>query len=184
VVRKSHPAAAFIDELLSVHIKTIEELHRARVLEDLGNLRACRNELQHITVILDGSRTVLSSVAHLQGVFQHGNELLDLAIVKGMARDTPASCQSLQQVHPLIPLPVRGDLNPPLILFNGNRELISRKEVKRALRQAVVDLVQDSVLFCSIEISRELGQFLLPGWKVSSGRRIQDLVRAIKFIPV
>jgi hypothetical protein len=172
VVRESHPAAAFADQFLRVNIKTIEELHSARVLEDFGNLRASRYELQHITVILDGSRAVLGSVAHLQGVFQHSNELLDLAIVQGVTGDAPGSGQSLQQVHPFIPLTVRGDLNPPLVLFNGDRELISRKEVKRALRQAVVDLVQDSILFCGIEISRELGQLLLPGWEVPRGRRI------------
>lgn len=184
VDRKSHPAAAFANQFLRVNIKTIEELHSARVLENFGNLGASRDELQHITVILDGSRAVLSSMAHLQGIFQHSDELLDLAIVQGMAGNAPTSGQSLQQVYPFIPLPVRGDLNPPLVLFNGNRELVSRKEVKCALRQAVVDFVQDSVLFCGIEISRELGQLLLPGWEVPRGRRIQDLVRAIKFIPV
>jgi hypothetical protein len=39
-------------------------------------------------------------------------------------------------------------------------------------------------LFCGIEISRELGQLLFPGWEVPRRRRIQDLMGAIKFIPV
>lgn len=45
VVRESHPAAAFIDQILRVNIKTIEELHCARILEDFGNLCARRDEL-------------------------------------------------------------------------------------------------------------------------------------------
>lgn len=80
-----------MDQFLRVNIETVEELHCIGVLEDLGNLRSCGNELEHITVILDGSGAVLGSVAHFQGVFQDSDQLLDLAVVESVARDATSS---------------------------------------------------------------------------------------------
>lgn len=54
-----------IDHFLRVYIKVVEEWHSARVLEDLRNLRARRDKLKHVTVILDRPRTILGSMAHL-----------------------------------------------------------------------------------------------------------------------
>jgi hypothetical protein len=44
-----------MNHLLRVHIKTIEELHGAGILEDFRNLRPRGDKLKHVTVILDGS---------------------------------------------------------------------------------------------------------------------------------
>lgn len=64
-------------------------------------------------------------------------------------------------MHPLVPLAVRREFDWPLVLFQGNGELVSGKEIIATLRETVIDLVQDSVLLCGIDISRELGQLLL-----------------------
>lgn len=95
-----------MNHLLRVHIKTIEELHGAGILEDFRDLRSRGDKLKHVTVILDGSRAMLGGMAHLQGVFQNSDELLDLAVVQGVSGDTTSSGKSFQKVHPFIPLPV------------------------------------------------------------------------------
>jgi hypothetical protein len=106
-VCESHTTATSIqDQLLGVNIKTIEELHGAGVLQDLGNLYPRRDKLQHVAVILDRSGLVLGSVAHLQGILQHGDELLDLAVVQEMSGNAACRSQALQEVHPLGPLAV------------------------------------------------------------------------------
>lgn len=139
-----------MNELLRINIKTIEELHGATVFQDPSYLRPGRDELEHVTIILDGPGTMLGSVTHLQRVLQHGDQLLDLAIVQGMPGDAAPGGQSLEKVDPFIPFPVRGDLNGPLVLLQRDRESVSCEKVKAALRQTLVDLVQDSVLLCSV----------------------------------
>ena len=173
-----------MDQLLRVNIKNIEELHGASIFQDPRYLRSRRNELEHVTIVLDGPRTMLGSMAHLQGIFQHSNQLLDLTIVQSVPRNAPPGGQPLEKKDPFIPLPVRGDLDGPLVLLQGNGESVSCKEIKSTLGQTVIDMVEDAVLFCGIKISRELGQLLLPDGKISRRGWIQDLVRAIKFIPV
>lgn len=173
-----------MDQLLRVNIKTIEELHGGSILQDPRDLRPGRNELEHVTIILDGPRAMLGSMAHLKRVLEHGDQLLDLAVVQGMPRDAAPGGQPLEKVDPFIPFSVRGDLHGPLVLLQRDRESVSGKKVKATLRQALVDLVQDPVLLCGVQVSRELGQLVLPGWEVARCGWIQNLMRAIKLVPV
>lgn len=123
-------------------------------------------------------------MAHLQGVLQDSDELLNLAVVQEMSGDAACGSQPLQEVYPLGPLAVRGDLDGSLVLLDGNTELVFCDEVIGTLGQAVVDLVEDAVLLAGIEVSRELGQLFILGCDSLWRRRLQELMRAIKFIPV
>lgn len=177
-------ATSLQNQFLSVNIKTIEKLHGASIPQDLRDLRTRRNELQHIAVILDRPRLVLGSMTHLQGVLQDGDELLNLAVVQEMSRDAACSSQSFQEVYPFSPLAVRGDLDGSLVLFDRNTELVLCDEVIGTLGQTVVDLVEDSVLLAGIEVSRELGKLFILGCDGLWRRWLQELMWAIKFIPV
>jgi hypothetical protein len=64
-VCKSHAASAVMNQFLRVNIKNIEELHGIGIFENLGHLCTGRDELQHVTVILDRPRAVFGSMTHL-----------------------------------------------------------------------------------------------------------------------
>lgn len=99
-------ATSFLNQFLSVNIKTIEKLHGTSIPKDLRDLCTRRNELQHVAVILDRPRLVLGSMTHLQGVLQDGDELLNLAVVQEVSRDAACSSQSFQKVYPFGPLAI------------------------------------------------------------------------------
>lgn len=77
--------------------------------------------------------------------------------------DAASGSEPLQEVHPLIPFTVRWNSDFPLILLQGSGEQISGKEGIGIIRQAVIHLVENPVLLCSVQVSRKLGQLHLPG---------------------
>lgn len=162
VFDESHATSMLQNQFLCVNIKTVKERHSSRILQDFRNLRPRRDELKHITIILDWPGTVLGSMAHLQGVFQNSDQLFDLTIMQGVPWDATPGRESFEKVYPFVPFSIRRDLHSPFILFQGNGKCVFGKEVIRTLGEAVIDLVKNPVLLCGVQVSRELGQLFLP----------------------
>lgn len=104
---KFHTAVtSVLDALLGFNIETIKGVHGIGILQDLGHLGASGNQLQHIPIILDGSGLMFGSMPHLQGVLQHGDELLDLAVIQDPGRDAALGGQPFQEIYPFSPLTI------------------------------------------------------------------------------
>ena len=162
----------------------IEIFHGGRIFEDLGNLYACRDKLQHVSVIFQRTRLMLGSVTHFQRILQNGNQLLDLAVVKNAGGDPSLGGQPFQEINPFGPFPVGWDSNLPLVRFHWNGKLVLRNEVEGALRQTIIDLSQDVILLLDQQVGWQMRK--VPSLRCHSlGREsVQQLMWAIKFVPV
>ena len=138
---------AFLNLPLSINVYLIKVVHSRGVLEYLGDLDSRRNELENVAVILQWPALMLSSVPHFQRILQDGDKLLNLSIVQDAGGDPPLCRQSLQQIHPFRPLAVVRAFNPSHILRQRDRKLIFSDKVKGTLREPVIDVAQDAILF-------------------------------------
>jgi len=162
----------------------VKTLHGWRILEDLGDLDARRDELKDIAVVLDWPTQVLGSVSHLERVLQNGGKLLNLSIKEDMSRNPALSGKGLQEEDPFGPLAIIRRLDGSHLLPERDRELVLGHEIESALRQAIVDPIQDNVLFLNVKVGWEVGKLpLLPGNNLLWGTW-KELMGAVKFITI
>ena len=173
-----------LDLLLSRDVQLVQVVHGGSVLENLCNLDAGRDELENVAVVLERAALVLGGVAHLERVLEDGDKLLDLTVVQHPGWDPPLRRQPLEQVHPFGPLAILGPLDGPHVLRQRDRELVLCHKVVCALRQTVVDLGQDTILFLHQQIRREVGELPLLHGNVFRWGALQKLMGPIKLIPV
>ena len=173
-----------LDQPFRLHIQAVQILHSARVLQNLSNLQARADQLQNIAVVFERAALVLGGMAHLETVLQNGDQLLDLAIVQHARRDAALGRQALEQVDPFGPLAVGGAADGALVRLDGDGELVAGDEVVAALREAVVDLGQDLVLFLRVQRDGQLRQILLFGLVVAVDGLVEELRGPVEFVAV
>lgn len=127
---------------------------------------------------------MLGSVPHLERVLENGDKLLDLSIVKDSGGDPPLGGKPLQEVHPLGPLPVLRPFHGPHVLSQRDGELVLGHKVVGTLRQPVVDLVENVVLFLDMEVGWQVRKLSLLHGNHVRRRTLQELVWTIKLVSV
>ena len=134
------------DPSLRLLVQTVEIFHGSGILEDFGNLGSGGNKLEDIPVIFYRPGLVLCSMAHLQGVFQNGNKLFDLAIIENPGRNPALGGQSFQKVNPFGPFPVSWYPHLSFIRLNWDWKPVFADKIKRTLGEAIINLIQNAVL--------------------------------------
>lgn len=143
-----------------------------------------RNELQDVAIVLQRPALLLGGVPHLERVLQDGDELLDLAIVEHPRWNPALGSQSLEQVHPLSPLAILWPLDGAHVLGQRNGKLVFGNKVVCTLRQTVVHLSENGVLFLDQEVGGKVREFSLLKRNIVRSRRGKKLMRSVEFIPV
>ena len=127
---------------------------------------------------------MLSRMSHLQTILQDGNKLLDLTVIQHARGNSSFGRKSLQKVNPLGPLAVLRALDGPHVLRQRDGELVLGYEVVGALRETVVDLCQDRVLFLDQEVGGQVRELALLHGDVFGRWALEELVGAVELVAV
>lgn len=173
-----------LDLPLGREVQPIQEVHRRRVLQDLRDLYPRRQQLQHVPVVLQRPPLVPRRVPHLERVLQRRHELLDLPVVQHPRGYAPLGREPLQEIHPLDPVAVLRPLDGPRVGREGYGELVLRDKVERALREPLLQLPQDAVLFLDGQVSWEVRKVPLLHGDVLRRRLLQEVMGAVELVAV